>query len=98
MDVRFVLIAAMAVISRVAASGAPFTVSGLQKMVGRAGMEAKMPFNPSALLRRAAGYVLATGTDTGPCKRTWVIDQSNRWFLHHLAPGRSRTCGAEPRH
>ena len=66
MDVRFVLIAAMAVISRVAASGAPFTVSGLQKMVERAGMEAKMPFKVHPhMLRHAAGYVLANrGTDT----------------------------------
>jgi hypothetical protein len=46
--------------------GAPFTVSGLQKMIERAGIEAKMPFKVhSHMLRHAAGYVLANkGTDT----------------------------------
>ena len=46
--------------------GAPFTVSGLQKMVERAGIEAKMPFKVHPhMLRHAAGYVLANkGTDT----------------------------------
>lgn len=46
--------------------GAPFTVSGLQKMIERAGIEAKMPFKVHPhMLRHAAGYVLANkGTDT----------------------------------
>src|SRR4029079_4328905 len=38
--------------------GAPFTVSGLQKMIERAGIEAKMPFKVHPhMLRHAAGYV-----------------------------------------
>src|SRR5471030_3049517 len=46
--------------------GAPFTVSGLQKMVERVGIEAKMPFKVHPhMLRHATGYVLANkGTDT----------------------------------
>lgn len=46
--------------------GAPFTVSGLQKMIGRAGIEAKMPFKVHPhMLRHATGFVLANkGTDT----------------------------------
>jgi integrase len=46
--------------------GAPFTVSGLQKMIERAGIEAKMPFKVHPhMLRHATGYVLANkGTDT----------------------------------
>jgi integrase len=46
--------------------GAPFTVSGLQKMIERTGIEAKMPFKVHPhMLRHAAGYVLANkGTDT----------------------------------
>ena len=46
--------------------GAPFTVSGLQKMVERAGIEAGMPFKVHPhMLRHATGYALANkGTDT----------------------------------
>jgi integrase len=46
--------------------GAPFTVSGLAKMIERAGIEAKMPFKVHPhMLRHATGYVLANkGTDT----------------------------------
>ena len=46
--------------------GAPFTVSGLQKLIERAGIEAKMPFKVHPhMLRHATGYVLANrGTDT----------------------------------
>jgi integrase len=46
--------------------GAPFTVSGLQKLVERAGIEAKLPFKPHPhMLRHATGYALANkGTDT----------------------------------
>jgi integrase len=46
--------------------GAPFTVSGLQKMIERVGIEAKMPFKVHPhMLRHATGYVLANkGTDT----------------------------------
>ena len=46
--------------------GAPFTVSGLQKMVERVGIEAKMPFKVHPhMLRHATGYALANkGTDS----------------------------------
>ena len=46
--------------------GAPFTVSGLQKLVERAGIAAKIPFKVHPhMLRHATGYVLANkGTDT----------------------------------
>jgi type 1 fimbriae regulatory protein FimB/type 1 fimbriae regulatory protein FimE len=45
---------------------APFSVSGLQKMIERAGVQAKMPFKVHPhMLRHATGYVLANkGTDT----------------------------------
>ena len=46
--------------------GAPFTTSGLAKLVERAGVEAKLPFPVHAhMLRHACGFVLANkGTDT----------------------------------
>ena len=46
--------------------GAPFTVSGLQKLIERAGIAAKVPFKVHPhMLRHATGYVLANrGTDT----------------------------------
>jgi len=46
--------------------GAPFSVSGLAKLVERAGVEAKIPFPVHAhMLRHACGYALANkGTDT----------------------------------
>jgi type 1 fimbriae regulatory protein FimB/type 1 fimbriae regulatory protein FimE len=46
--------------------GAPFTVSGFQKLVERAGVAADMPFKCHPhMLRHATGYVLANkGTDT----------------------------------
>jgi site-specific recombinase XerD len=46
--------------------GAPFTVSGLQKLVERAGIAARIPFKVHPhMLRHATGYVLANkGTDT----------------------------------
>jgi integrase len=46
--------------------GAPFTVSGLQKLIERAGIEAKLPFKAHPhMLRHATGYALANkGTDT----------------------------------
>jgi type 1 fimbriae regulatory protein FimB/type 1 fimbriae regulatory protein FimE len=46
--------------------GAPFTVSGLQKLVERAGIATKIPFKVHPhMLRHATGYVLANkGTDT----------------------------------
>ena len=46
--------------------GAPFTVSGLQKLVERAGIAAKIEFKVHPhMLRHATGFVLANwGTDT----------------------------------
>ena len=46
--------------------GAPFTVSGLQKLVERAGIAAKLGFKVHPhMLRHATGFVLANrGTDT----------------------------------
>jgi type 1 fimbriae regulatory protein FimB/type 1 fimbriae regulatory protein FimE len=46
--------------------GAPFSVSGLAKLIERAGIEAKIPFPVHAhMLRHACGYALANkGTDT----------------------------------
>lgn len=46
--------------------GAPFSVSGLAKLIERAGVEAKIPFPIHAhMLRHATGFVLANkGTDT----------------------------------
>jgi integrase len=46
--------------------GAPFSVSGLAKMIERAGVEAKIPFPVHMhMLRHACGYTLANkGTDT----------------------------------
>jgi site-specific recombinase XerD len=46
--------------------GAPFSVAGLQKLIERAGMVAKMPFKVHPhMLPHATGYVLANkGTDT----------------------------------
>ena len=46
--------------------GAPFSVAGLQKLVERVGVEAKLPFKVHPhMLRHACGFVLANkGTDT----------------------------------
>ena len=46
--------------------GAPFSVAGLQKLVERAGVEAKLPFKVHPhMLRHATGFALANkGTDT----------------------------------
>jgi site-specific recombinase XerD len=45
--------------------GAPFSVSGLAKLIERAGIEAKIPFKVHAhMLRHACGYAQANkGTD-----------------------------------
>ncbi len=71
--------------------GAPFTVSGLQKMVERAGMEAKMPFKVHPhMLRHAAGYVLANkGTDTRTLQ-AYLGHRSIQSTVRYteLAPGR----------
>jgi type 1 fimbriae regulatory protein FimB/type 1 fimbriae regulatory protein FimE len=71
--------------------GAPFTVSGLQKMIERAGIEAKMPFKVHPhMLRHAAGYVLANkGTDTRTLQ-SYLGHRSIQSTVRYteLAPGR----------
>jgi integrase len=58
--------------------GAPFTVSGLQKLVERAGIAARCP---SRCIRTCCAMPRATRWRTGPptlghCKRTWAIARS----------------------
>ena len=73
--------------------GAPFTVSGLQKMVERAGIEAKMPFKVHPhMLRHATGYALANkGTDTRTLQ-AYLGHRSIQSTVRYteLAPGRFR--------
>jgi integrase len=70
---------------------APFTVSGLQKMIERAGIEAKMPFKVHPhMLRHAAGYVLANkGVDTRTLQ-SYLGHRSIQSTVRYteLAPGR----------
>ena len=70
---------------------APFTVSGLQKMVERAGIEAKMPFKVHPhMLRHATGYALASrGTDTRTLQ-AYLGHRSIQSTVRYteLAPGR----------
>ena len=60
--------------------GAPFSVSGLAKLIERAGIEAKIPFPVHAhMLRHACGYALANkGTIPARCRHTWATAASNR--------------------
>ena len=71
--------------------GAPFTVSGLQKMVERVGIEAKMPFKVHPhMLRHATGYALANkGTDTRTLQ-AYLGHRSIQSTVRYteLAPGR----------
>jgi type 1 fimbriae regulatory protein FimB/type 1 fimbriae regulatory protein FimE len=71
--------------------GAPFTVSGLQKLVERTGIEAKMPFKVHPhMLRHATGYVLANkGTDTRTLQ-SYLGHRSIQSTVRYteLAPGR----------
>ena len=71
--------------------GAPFTVAGLQKLVERAGIAAKMPFNVHPhMLRHATGYVLANkGTDTRTLQ-SYLGHRSIQSTVRYteLAPGR----------
>jgi integrase len=71
--------------------GAPFTVSGLQKMVERAGIEAKMPFKVHPhMLRHATGCALANkGTDTRTLQ-AYLGHRSIQSTVRYteLAPGR----------
>ena len=71
--------------------GAPFTVSGLQKMVERVGIEAKLPFKVHPhMLRHATGYALANkGTDTRTLQ-AYLGHRSIQSTVRYteLAPGR----------
>jgi len=71
--------------------GAPFTVSGLQKLVERAGVEAKMPFKVHPhMLRHATGFALANkGTDTRTLQ-AYLGHRSIQSTVRYteLAPGR----------
>jgi integrase len=71
--------------------GAPFTVSGLQKLVERAGIAAKMPFKIHPhMLRHATGYALANkGTDTRTLQ-SYLGHRSIQSTVRYteLAPGR----------
>ena len=71
--------------------GAPFTVSGLAKLVERAGVEAKMPFKCHPhMLRHATGFALANkGTDTRTLQ-AYLGHRSIQSTVRYseLAPGR----------
>ena len=71
--------------------GAPFTVSGLQKLVERAGIAIKIPFKVHPhMLRHATGYVLANkGTDTRTLQ-SYLGHRSIQSTVRYaeLAPGR----------
>jgi integrase len=71
--------------------GAPFSVSGLAKLIERAGIEAKIPFKVHAhMLRHACGYVLANkGTDTRTLQ-AYLGHRSIQSTVRYteLAPGR----------
>jgi integrase len=73
--------------------GAPFSVSGLAKLVERAGVEAKLPFPVHAhMLRHACGYALANkGTDTRTLQ-AYLGHRSIQSTVRYteLAPGRFR--------
>jgi type 1 fimbriae regulatory protein FimB/type 1 fimbriae regulatory protein FimE len=70
---------------------APFTVSGLQKLVGRAGIAAQIPFKAHPhMLRHATGFVLANkGTDTRTLQ-AYLGHRSIQSTVRYteLAPGR----------
>jgi type 1 fimbriae regulatory protein FimB/type 1 fimbriae regulatory protein FimE len=72
---------------------APFTVSGLAKLVERAGIEAGMPFKVHPhMLRHACGFVLANrGTDTRTLQ-AYLGHRSIQSTVRYteLAPGRFR--------
>ena len=71
--------------------GAPFTTSGLAKLIERAGVEAKLPFPVHAhMLRHACGYALANkGTDTRTLQ-AYLGHRSIQSTVRYseLAPGR----------
>jgi integrase len=71
--------------------GAPFTVSGVQRLIERAGIAAKIPFKVHPhMLRHATGYVLANkGTDTRTLQ-SYLGHRSIQSTVRYteLAPGR----------
>ena len=71
--------------------GAPFSVAGLQRLVERAGVEAKMPFKVHPhMLRHACGYALANkGVDTRTLQ-AYLGHRSIQSTVRYteLAPGR----------
>jgi integrase len=71
--------------------GAPFSVSGLAKMIERAGVEAKIPFPVHMhMLRHSTGYALANkGTDTRTLQ-AYLGHRSIQSTVRYseLAPGR----------
>lgn len=71
--------------------GAPFSISGLQKMIERAGIAAEMPFKVHPhMLRHATGYALANkGTDTRTLQ-SYLGHRSIQSTVRYteLAPGR----------
>jgi integrase len=71
--------------------GSPFSVSGLAKLIERAGIEAKIPFKVHAhMLRHACGYALANkGTDTRTLQ-AYLGHRSIQSTVRYteLAPGR----------
>ena len=71
--------------------GAPFTTSGLAKLIERVGIEAKMPFKVHPhMLRHATGFVLANkGTDTRTLQ-AYLGHRSIQSTVRYteLAPGR----------
>jgi site-specific recombinase XerD len=73
--------------------GAPFTVSGLQKLIERAGIAARIPFKVHPhMLRHATGFVLANkGTDTRTLQ-AYLGHRSIQSTVRYteLAPGRFR--------
>jgi site-specific recombinase XerD len=70
------------------------TVSGLQRMIERVGIEAKMPFKVHPhMLRHATGYALANkGTDTRT-SQTYLGHRSIQSTVRYteLAPGRFKS-------
>jgi site-specific recombinase XerD len=73
--------------------GGPFTVSGLQKLIERAGIAARIPFKVHPhMLRHATGFVLANkGTDTRTLQ-DYLGHRSIQSTVRYteLAPGRFR--------
>jgi type 1 fimbriae regulatory protein FimB/type 1 fimbriae regulatory protein FimE len=78
--------------------GSPSSVAGLQKMVERAGTEAKMPFKVHPhMLRHATGFALANkGTDTRTLQ-AYLGHRSIQSTVRYteLAPGRFKNLGVD---